>query len=310
MAANCHQVSPLGNGVNVPIWGYRTFGLSLASTFPLPELWPIPLPPSSAWSEVDAVIRQGLINCPRDIVPGAFHIDFSDGGITLHVASLASFQVRNAREIVVDPAPGVPTSSLRPALLGTVFALLLIYRGLAALHASVVAIDGWAVAFVGYKGAGKSTLAAAFHRHGYDLVADDILAVELSAPELLAQPGFIHMKLWPDAIAALDDDPARYPPSTQRFRSARCASTRGWPHSRCHCEEFFCCSAGQNWPSDDARRARRFASYCPIGPGRDCRGKCSNTLDFKLSLNTVWPLRTRSRCTTCNALSTFRAWVR
>lgn len=212
MAANCHQVSPLGNGVNVPIWGYRTFGLSLASTFPLPELWPTPLPPSSAWSEVDAVIRQGLINCPRDIAPGAFHIDFSDGGITLHVASLASFQVRNAREIVVDPAPGVPTSSLRPALLGTVFALLLIYRGLAALHASMVAIDGRAVAFVGDKGAGKSTLAAAFHRHGYDLVADDILAVELSAPELLAQPGFIHMKLWPDAIAALGDDPARYPP--------------------------------------------------------------------------------------------------
>lgn len=213
MAANCHQVSPLGNGVNVPIWGYRTFGLSLASTFPLPELWPTPLPPSSAWSEVDAVIRQGLINCPRDIAPGAFHIDFSDGGITLRVASLASFQVRNAREIVVDPAPGVPTSSLRPALLGTVFALLLIYRGLAALHASVVAIDGRAVAFVGDKGAGKSTLAAAFHRHGYDLGADDILAVELSAPELLSQPGFIHMKLWPDAIAALGDDPARYPPA-------------------------------------------------------------------------------------------------
>jgi hypothetical protein len=53
-------------------------------------------------------------------------------------------------------------------------------RGRLTLHASGVALQGRAVAFVGESGAGKSTLALAFQQGGCEILADDLLPVRFA----------------------------------------------------------------------------------------------------------------------------------
>ena len=79
------------------------------------------------------------------------------------------------------------------------------------LHASVVAISDTAVAFVGEKGAGKSTLAGTLNMRGHNLIADDILAVNVGKRRVEAIPGFPHLKLWPDSVETLGFSPDSLP---------------------------------------------------------------------------------------------------
>jgi hypothetical protein len=75
--------------------------------------------------------------------------------------------------------------------------------GHVALHASAVSIDGRAVAFLGPKHAGKSTLALALVRAGARLLTDDTLIVRLAGETVWAVPGVQRLRLWDDSARAL-----------------------------------------------------------------------------------------------------------
>jgi len=62
-------------------------------------------------------------------------------------------------------------------------------QGLELLHASAVAIDGRAIAFVGRSGAGKTSLAIHLVAGGAQLLTDDVLALEAGRDHLMAHPG-------------------------------------------------------------------------------------------------------------------------
>jgi len=130
-------------------------------------------------------------------------------GFCVHWCGAGTFLVRKGCEIMVEPEAGVEESIIRLILLGSVLAILLHQRGVLVLHASVVSIHGYAVGFMGEKGWGKSTTAAAFNAKGHALVTDDILAVILGRDgTLMVQPGPPHFKLWPEAaVASFGDDP-------------------------------------------------------------------------------------------------------
>jgi hypothetical protein len=103
-----------------------------------------------------------------------FLMRFRDCGEFVISADLADVQVRRA-----------PTdrAKLLPVLLaGTVSAFVLTLRGHTVLHASAVAIDGTALAFVGQSGRGKSTLATVLCLEGAELVTDDVLTVSAGLP--------------------------------------------------------------------------------------------------------------------------------
>lgn len=74
-------------------------------------------------------------------------------------------------------------------LVAQVLPFAAVLRGLEALHASAVAIDGEAVAFVGRSGAGKTSVAAALSRRGAAFLADDVLALERRGERLLGHSG-------------------------------------------------------------------------------------------------------------------------
>lgn len=82
-------------------------------------------------------------------------------------------------------------------LLGPVLGYALRLRGVLALHASAVLIDGRAVALVGPSGAGKSTTAAAFAAAGTPVLTDDVLALRPgSSGAVLAYPAYRLLRLW------------------------------------------------------------------------------------------------------------------
>ncbi len=86
-------------------------------------------------------------------------------------------------------------------LLGPVLGALLRIRGTACLHASAVAWQGRAIAFVGPPGAGKSTTAAMLTKEGCALLSDDVLALKEHRGVLHVLPAYPFLCLWPESAA-------------------------------------------------------------------------------------------------------------
>lgn len=104
-------------------------------------------------------------------------------GYRLRFEGAGEFEISADLSTVEVRALRAGPEGLLPILLaGTVSAFLLALRGHTALHASAVAIDGTAVAFVGQSGRGKSTLAALLCVHGAALVTDDVLTIDTEVP--------------------------------------------------------------------------------------------------------------------------------
>jgi hypothetical protein len=85
-------------------------------------------------------------------------------------------------------------------MLGQALSFALVRQGLDPLHATVVSVEGGAIAFLGDSGYGKSTLAAAFVGAGDRLVTDDLLVVTAADVGLVAHPGPPRLKLYPQAL--------------------------------------------------------------------------------------------------------------
>jgi hypothetical protein len=175
----------------------------------------VPLPASTGPTDglADAEVRWAdLGSVTRDLLDRELATSVTAGETELTMPGIGTFLVRHGREILVDPHPDGEAALLRLALLGPVLAALLQQRGDLVLHASAVEVDGAAAGFLGGRGAGKSTMAAALLSRGYRLVADDILAVSLQNGLPRARPGFPQLKLWPDAVSALGGDPVLLAP--------------------------------------------------------------------------------------------------
>ena len=182
------------------MYHYHAFGLNLLSQLPLTG--PVS---TTTGSRPDLVIEAGCIDYALPPV-GSFPVfDYSaPGGTVMIWPGIAGFRITGPEKVVYKQYAD-STDLLMPfALLGPVMAWVLHLRGKFLLHASAVEIDGGAVAFIGDKLAGKSTTAAAFVRAGYQMVTDDLLVLDLDAPDrLIVKPGYPQLKLTDGAAAAI-----------------------------------------------------------------------------------------------------------
>ncbi|MDP9038416.1 MAG: hypothetical protein M3O02_03960 [Acidobacteriota bacterium] len=119
------------------------------------------------------------------------------------VPRVATFYVRDGREVVVDPAPGAPPEDIRAYLLAPIFSQLCFQAGRYALHASSVRVGSGVAAFAGDSGAGKSTVAAYLTRGGGAAVSDDLCLLETETAEVRVIPVAPALKLWPSALRVL-----------------------------------------------------------------------------------------------------------
>jgi hypothetical protein len=183
---------------------YAVAGLTFSSEFPLPEL----LPCHCGDDPHDVEIRRAPV--PASL-PGAVHSMpeawIAPDAVLLGIPGVGRFLVRAGTEIWVEPDPEVRDEDLRLFLLGSALGAIWFQRGFFPLHASVVVINGGAIAFAGDAGAGKSTMAAWMNQQGYPLLCDDVCVIRFSDHQrAMAYPAFPRIKLWSDTLTALEID--------------------------------------------------------------------------------------------------------
>ncbi|WP_136601135.1 phosphoenolpyruvate carboxykinase (ATP) [Salinigranum halophilum] len=183
---------------------YSAYGLTIESEVALPELPPIDVDDQSG----DVAVRRGDV-AP---VPGASeetgteHFQGGPQSCKLTYDSIGSFLIEDGSRIVFDPvAPDVVhTKFFRRVIENQALGILLHQRGLLVLHASAIAIDGTAAVFIGPRGAGKSTTAAAFYEQGFPVIADDVVAIRVSSTPPTIVPGVSELRLMPDAAEMME----------------------------------------------------------------------------------------------------------
>lgn len=185
-------------------YGYTVAGLAIRSEIVLPELIPL----DEAHEKPDVIIR--LAPVPTSL-PGArqpsVEAEIADNDILLRIPGVARYLIRAGHEILIEAEPEVHARDLRLFLLGSALGAIYFQRGFFPLHASVVVMNGRAVAFTGDSGAGKSTIAAWLNVQGYPLLCDDVCVIRFAeADRPIAYSGFPRMKLWRDALEAFAID--------------------------------------------------------------------------------------------------------
>jgi hypothetical protein len=100
------------------------------------------------------------------------------------------------------------SESFQVYMLGQALSFAMVKQRFEPLHATVVAVDDRAVAFLGNSASGKSTLAACFIDAGYRLLTDDLLVLKESSEGILAFPGPPRIKLFPRVARLLLGDTA------------------------------------------------------------------------------------------------------
>ena len=181
---------------------YHAYSLNFASQLEIPEL-------ETSAPNVTPDVRIQTSTQQIPIPEAGFEVD-EDGAVRLHFSIVGSFRVSGGDLIEIEALPEIDEDTVRLPLLGAAMAVLLQQRGLFSLHASAVAIDGYAAIFIGEKGQGKSTMSSMLYGRGHEIIADDIAVIDVastcdddSGSELLSvRPGFPQFKLVPDALKA------------------------------------------------------------------------------------------------------------
>jgi len=211
---------------------FRCYGLHLSANRMIPELVP-------AHADTQAEVHLHFGGLPHGLIrAGAGWSPEGTGSkagrfgrpeaIAWPRGNQSAFRLRyeDSTTFVIDPSASRIWAVWPPALsfedtvvylLGPVLAFVLRLRGIICLHASAVAMNGQAVAFIGPSGAGKSTAAAAFARRGVAVLTDDLLALGEQGGGVVVHPGYARLRLWPESVDMLYDRPATLPALTPNW---------------------------------------------------------------------------------------------
>lgn len=107
---------------------------------------------------------------------------------------------KNGKNVKVLYHPTIPIDDIYTYFLGPVIGCILRLKSKVCLHASVVNIKGKAIAFIGAKTAGKSTLIANFAAKGYPILSDDIAVLSEKENQYFVELGYPRMRLWKNTV--------------------------------------------------------------------------------------------------------------
>lgn len=179
---------------------YTAYGLLIQS-----ELSLEPLEPIETGAKPDIVICFAAVSTEgftsARVKRGASQIQ--DNAVWLDVPGIARFLACDGNSIDIEVYPGADLDAVRLYLLGSAMGAMLHQRGYLVLHANAIVVDGVAVLFIGRSGIGKSTTAAVFKGLGYEVLSDDVVAIDQSCCVI---GGFPQIKLWDDVLEALAID--------------------------------------------------------------------------------------------------------
>ncbi len=187
-----------------PFW-YSIYDLSVCSEVPLPIASVLP----DTLATPDVVVRRLHSPCP--LIPngpavaqmscpvhGTVMREYRHAdGVWIWLQAIGTFHVApDATRVDIYPDKGVDERALGLALGGPVMLFVRRKLGCPSLHASAVVTERGAIAFLGPRGRGKSTMAASFLRRGALLLTDDALPLVFREDGIYGTPGPPFMKVW------------------------------------------------------------------------------------------------------------------
>lgn len=203
---------------------YSAFGLIIASELELPRLIPAQGPDADVHIRIDRIDKNGL-EAPRLIKP---FCQMADNSLWLQIPGIARFLVVNGTRISVEPEADADPQSVRLYLLGSCIGALMHQRNRLIIHGTAVRFGDQCAIFAGNSGLGKSTLAAAFHQSGYEILADDLAVID---KQQRVVPGYPQIKLWHDAIVKLGIDTSRLQRIRRQINKYAVPLTTGFCHT-------------------------------------------------------------------------------
>ena len=187
--------------VRTPV-GYAMAGLKISSEIELVEL----IPSVSQVGDPDVHIRRRDVAVLPDCAAfdGTPVFEPTAAGARLVVPDLAAVVIRDdGSGIDVDVHPDADAILLSHLLVDHAIPRLLVTRRETVLHATCVAEQDMAIAFLGATGTGKSTMALGFCADGAVLVADDCLVVRPNGHGAMALASYPSGRLRDDSAGAL-----------------------------------------------------------------------------------------------------------
>lgn len=183
---------------------YKAYGLDILSELCLPEL-------EQSHAATDVEIRLGTLELPSALGKELAYFEAVNDIAYLYWKDVGTYKVQKGSKITIEPAANASADRVRLFLLNAVMGVLLHQRSQLVFHGSSVALGARAVAFLGEKGWGKSTMAASLYQRGHRLVSDDVLAFESQQDQLIVHPAFAQLKLWPDVLSLITADSTEHP---------------------------------------------------------------------------------------------------
>lgn len=200
------------------MFSYYAYGLGISSQIPIPEFISLPVQPDV----IVTINNQAKVAryVPQEALDKCWCFKVHKTESFFYHRDAGVFLIESGKKVVFVPNDNPSEELVRIALIETIMAMLLYQRGQLVLHASGVNINGNGVVFVGKSGQGKSSTAGAFHRHGYEIITDDVAPINFTQKEPTIAPGFPQLKLGEEIAAELGHDfltlPILYPSEAKR----------------------------------------------------------------------------------------------
>lgn len=207
------------------MFNYQIYGLALAANVPIPGLLSVP-----AKKEPDLTVSFGKMPSwfrkeevssePWYVSPDRNERDrprlivwkLRNGFLWARYQDDTQFLIDGDVRRVWTTWP--PELSLEDTVIyfeGPILGLIMRLKGKVSLHASSVAIGEQAAALVGPAGSGKSTTAAAFAGLGYQVLSEDVVALEETHDGFEVLAGYPRIRLWPESVKILTGRPDGLP---------------------------------------------------------------------------------------------------
>lgn len=182
---------------------YSAYQLSIYSKVELPELCSNHELKDRKQPQISIVIGHARRESVGNALVEGFYYKIQPETCWLEIPNICRFLIRQGREVIVEPFPGVDEDTVRLFIYTHCIPLVLVYHDYFLLHGSVIQRDEQAVAFLTNFGQGKSTLLASFIERNHPFLSDDFCVLN---PDGLVMPAFPNIQLRYDALQTLNID--------------------------------------------------------------------------------------------------------
>ena len=197
-------------------YSYNAFGLKIISELELPELQPTD---ESGVYDIKISLGKVPVALAHPKITG-IRFERNEHEFLLNVLNVAGYYA-SANEIVIRQYNDSDLDSVRIFLYTSVFPAILILNKYLPIQASALERGGKAFLIAGEDGAGKSSIAGALNKRGYNIISDDISVIVSTADCYKALPGIVFPILWENTIKHLGKE-------INEFKKVRPVINRYW----------------------------------------------------------------------------------